>query len=51
MAEGQRPGVTKGGAFRIVHLLDAPQAAPTLARWFVEAWAPYYTGEPMNGLA
>ena len=34
--------MTEGGAYRIVHLVDAPQAAPTLARWFVEAWAPYY---------
>ena len=27
---------------RIVHLCDAPAAAPTLARWFVEEWAPWY---------
>ena len=28
--------------WRIVHLLEAPEALPTLARWFVEEWAPYY---------
>jgi GNAT superfamily N-acetyltransferase len=28
--------------FHIVHLLEAPKAAPTLARWFVEEWAPWY---------
>ena len=27
---------------RIVHLCDAPEAAATLARWFVEEWAPWY---------
>ena len=27
---------------RIVHLLDAPWAAPILARLFVEEWAPWY---------
>jgi GNAT superfamily N-acetyltransferase len=27
---------------RIVHLLEAPGVVPTLARWFVEEWAPWY---------
>jgi GNAT superfamily N-acetyltransferase len=27
---------------RIVHLLEAPEAVPTLARWFVEEWGPWY---------
>ena len=27
---------------RIVHILEAPEAAPILARWFVEEWAPWY---------
>lgn len=26
----------------IVHLLEAPGAAPVLARWFVEEWTPWY---------
>jgi GNAT superfamily N-acetyltransferase len=26
----------------IVHVLDAPEAVPTLARWFVEEWSPWY---------
>lgn len=26
----------------IVHLVDAPGAAATLARWFVETWEPWY---------
>ena len=30
------------GGFRIVQLADAPDALPTLARWFVAEWAPYY---------
>lgn len=28
--------------FRIVHLIDAPEAAAALERWFVEEWAPWY---------
>ncbi len=28
--------------FRIVHLVDSPDAAPTLAKWFVEEWEPWY---------
>ena len=28
--------------FRIVHLVDAPKAAATLERWFVEEWGPWY---------
>ena len=27
---------------RIVHLIEAPEAAVTLARWFVDEWTPYY---------
>ncbi|MCG8356777.1 MAG: GNAT family N-acetyltransferase [Kiloniellales bacterium] len=27
---------------RIAHILDVPDAAPTLARWFVEEWQPWY---------
>lgn len=27
---------------RIVHLLDAPEAVPTLVRWFVAEWEPWY---------
>jgi GNAT superfamily N-acetyltransferase len=27
---------------RIVHLVDAPEAAPVLARWFVDEWTPWY---------
>ncbi len=27
---------------RIVHLVDSPDAAPTLAKWFVEEWEPWY---------
>ncbi len=27
---------------RIVHLCDAPDAAPILARWFVDEWTPWY---------
>jgi GNAT superfamily N-acetyltransferase len=30
---------------RIVHLIDAPGAAETLVRWFVEAWEPWYGPE------
>lgn len=34
---------------RIVHLIDAPDAVPVLARWFVEAWSPWYgPGGPGN---
>ncbi len=25
-----------------VHLIDSPDAAPTLAKWFVEEWEPWY---------
>ena len=28
--------------FRIAHLIDAPGAAPVLARWFVAEWGPWY---------
>lgn len=28
--------------FRIAHLFEAPEALPTLARWFVEEWEPWY---------
>ena len=31
--------------FRIVHLIDAPEATPTLAGWFVEEWTPWYGPE------
>lgn len=27
---------------RIVHLIDAPGAAPVLTMWFVEEWTPWY---------
>jgi GNAT superfamily N-acetyltransferase len=27
---------------RIVHLVEAREIIPTLAKWFVEEWAPYY---------
>ena len=27
---------------RIVHLVDVPEASPTLVQWFVEEWAPWY---------
>jgi GNAT superfamily N-acetyltransferase len=27
---------------QIVHLLDTPEAAPILTRWFIEAWMPWY---------
>ena len=27
---------------RILHLIDAPEAVPVLARWFVEEWEPWY---------
>jgi len=27
---------------RIAHLVDVPEAAATLVRWFVEEWAPWY---------
>ena len=27
---------------RIIHLAEAPETIPTLARWFVEEWTPYY---------
>ena len=27
---------------RIVHVLDVPGSMPTLARWFVEEWSPWY---------
>lgn len=33
---------------RIVHLIDAPDAAPILARWFVHEWTPWY-GPGGNG--
>ncbi len=26
----------------IVHLLEAPEVAPTLERWFIEEWMPWY---------
>ncbi len=26
----------------IVHLLEAPELAPTLVRWFIEEWTPWY---------
>ena len=28
--------------FHIRHLIDAPNAAPALARWFVDEWTPWY---------
>ncbi len=28
--------------FRIVHLVEAPEALPTLAQWFVEEWELWY---------
>lgn len=31
--------------FRIAHLIDAPEAAPTLAQWFVDEWTPWYGPE------
>ncbi len=34
--------MTSRQRLRIVHLLEAPEAAPTLARWFAEEWAPWY---------
>ncbi len=27
---------------RIVHLLEAPEVAPMLERWFIEEWMPWY---------
>ncbi len=27
---------------RIIHLIEVPGTVPSLARWFVEEWAPYY---------
>ena len=35
----------KGPAPEILHLLDVPAAQPLLARWFVEAWRPWYGPE------
>lgn len=34
--------VTARRPIRIVHLRDAPGAAPTLTRWFVAEWGPWY---------
>ena len=34
--------VTVRHNFRIVHLIDAPEAAPTLAKWFIEEWTPWF---------
>lgn len=28
--------------FRIVHLVDEPQAKPTVVQWFIEEWMPWY---------
>lgn len=40
---------------RIVHLVESPDAAPTLAKWFVEEWEPWYgadgQGDPDRDLA
>ncbi|MDJ0947755.1 MAG: GNAT family N-acetyltransferase [Alphaproteobacteria bacterium] len=42
-------------ALRIAHLVDVPETAPTLARWFVEEWEPWYgpdgAGDPEADLA
>jgi len=27
---------------RIVHLLEVPEVVPTLVRWFIEEWGPWY---------
>ncbi len=27
---------------RIIHLAEVPETVPTLVRWFVEEWTPYY---------
>ena len=34
--------ITARQRLRIIHLLEVPEAAPTLARWFVEEWTPWY---------
>ncbi len=35
-------GMTSNQDFRIVHLLEAPEVVPTLERWFIEEWTPWY---------
>ena len=30
------------GNMRIIHLVDMPEALPTLAEWFVSEWEPWY---------
>ncbi len=34
--------MTDAARFRIVHLMERPQAAATLERWFIEEWTPWY---------
>lgn len=34
--------VTSATPYDIVHLVDLPQAAATLERWFIEEWTPWY---------
>ena len=41
-AKGTSALSTRSANLRVVHLLEAPEAALTLARWFVEEWAPWY---------
>lgn len=39
---GRQLPVTTRPDLRIVHLIEAPAASATLARWFVDEWTPYY---------
>lgn len=34
--------MTGDAGFKIVHLVDMPQAAATLECWFIEEWKPWY---------
>jgi len=34
--------MTSDGTIRIVHLVEVPEVAPTLVRWFIEEWRPWY---------
>ncbi len=34
--------MTSDRTMRIVHLVEVPEVAPTLVRWFIEEWRPWY---------
>ncbi len=43
--------MSKPNDMRIVHLVDALDAAPMLARWFVGEWTPWYGTDGLGDAA